>query len=38
MKVYVFGAYKDFKCIAGDCMATCCSGWKIVVDKEAYHY
>ena len=36
MKVYVFGAYKDFKCIAGDCMATCCSGWKIVVDKEAY--
>lgn len=36
MKVYVFGAYRDFKCIAGECMATCCSGWKIVVDKEAY--
>lgn len=36
MKVYVFGAYKNFECMAGKCQATCCSGWKIVVDKEAY--
>ncbi|MBU5478764.1 flagellin lysine-N-methylase [Eubacterium sp. MSJ-13] len=36
MKVYIFGAYKDFRCMAGKCQATCCSGWKIVVDKEAY--
>ena len=36
MKGYVFGAYMDFKCMAGKCPATCCSGWKIVVDREAY--
>lgn len=36
MRVYVFGAYKDFECMAGRCPATCCSGWKIVVDREAY--
>ena len=36
MKIYVFGAYNGFKCIAGQCKATCCSGWKIVVDGDAY--
>lgn len=36
MKIYVFGAYNGFKCLAGECQATCCSGWKIVVDKEAH--
>ncbi len=36
MKIYVFGNYMDFECLAGDCQTTCCSGWKIVVDKEAY--
>lgn len=36
MKVYILGAYVKFKCMAQDCPATCCSGWKIVVDREAY--
>ena len=27
--------YKDFKCIAERCEATCCAGWQIVVDEEA---
>lgn len=36
MKIYIFGNYMDFKCLAGNCQTTCCSGWKIVVDKEAY--
>lgn len=36
MKIYVFGNYMDFKCLAGNCQTTCCSGWKIVVDREAY--
>lgn len=35
MKIYVFGNYMDFKCLAGNCQTTCCSGWKIVVDREA---
>ena len=27
--------YKSFKCIAGDCPATCCAGWQIVIDDAA---
>ncbi len=26
--------YKDFSCIAGDCPATCCAGWQIVIDDR----
>ena len=31
--------YKDFKCIADKCPATCCAGWEIVIDsrtRQAY--
>ena len=27
--------YKKFRCIAGDCPATCCAGWQIVIDDAA---
>lgn len=27
--------YKDFSCIAGECEATCCAGWQIVVDEAS---
>lgn len=27
--------YKSFQCIAGDCPATCCAGWQIVIDDAA---
>ncbi len=26
--------YKDFKCIAGDCLDTCCAGWQIMIDED----
>lgn len=28
--------YREFSCLADRCEATCCAGWKIVVDREAY--
>ena len=27
--------YKNFKCIADKCEATCCAGWQIMIDDEA---
>lgn len=27
--------YSEFTCVAGDCEATCCAGWQIVVDEES---
>ena len=27
--------YKKFECVAGECEATCCAGWKIIADKDA---
>lgn len=27
--------YKEFTCIAGECPATCCAGWQIVIDDES---
>lgn len=27
--------YKNFKCIAQDCEATCCAGWEIVIDDDS---
>ena len=27
--------YHKFSCIAGECEATCCAGWQIVVDEES---
>lgn len=37
MKGIVLGLLNKFKCIAGRCTSTCCSGWKIVVDEEAFN-
>lgn len=36
MKVRVPDYYKDFKCIASECEDTCCAGWVVVIDDEAY--
>lgn len=27
--------YKKFKCLAGECPATCCAGWQIVIDPKS---
>ncbi len=35
MKVIMSDFIHKFQCVAGDCPATCCSGWKIKVDEEA---
>jgi len=34
--VIMFGLYNSFRCIAGKCTSTCCAGWKIIVDNQAY--
>lgn len=36
MAGYILGLYPEFSCLADRCPATCCSGWKIVVDDKAY--
>lgn len=36
MAGYILDLYPDFACLAGRCPATCCSGWKIMVDAESY--
>lgn len=36
MAGYILGLYPEFSCIADQCPSTCCSGWRIVVDREAY--
>lgn len=36
MVVRVPNYFKEFKCIGSDCPSTCCEGWGIVVDDEAY--
>lgn len=38
MKVRVPSYYKDFKCIASECEDTCCAGWEVVIDDEAYNH
>lgn len=35
MKYTVPDYYHDFKCIAGECPATCCAGWQIVIDERS---
>jgi lysine-N-methylase len=27
--------YEEFSCVAGECEATCCAGWQIVVDEAS---
>lgn len=36
MKGIILGLYNNFKCIAGRCTSTCCSGWRIEADREAF--
>lgn len=36
MKGIIFGLYNNFRCIAGKCNYTCCSGWRIVVADEDF--
>ena len=38
MRIRVPDYYKNFKCIASECEDTCCAGWEIVIDDEAYEY
>ncbi len=35
MKIVFPDYFNKFRCIAGDCPDTCCSGWEIVVDSES---
>ncbi|MDD6615331.1 MAG: flagellin lysine-N-methylase [Lachnospiraceae bacterium] len=34
MKYTVPDYYNQFQCIAGECPATCCAGWQIVIDEK----
>lgn len=36
MKIYVPSYYRDFQCIAGNCLHTCCVGWEIDVDPDSF--
>lgn len=36
MEYFVLDLYKSFSCMAGKCTATCCAGWKILIDKKDY--
>lgn len=38
MKVRVPEYYKDFSCIGGECIDTCCAGWEVDVDKKSSAY
>lgn len=36
MAGYILGLYPEFACLADRCPATCCSGWKIIIDIQAF--
>ncbi len=36
MKYIYTDLYADFSCVGGSCPSTCCVGWNVFVDKEAY--
>lgn len=36
MKYVTLDLLEDFTCMAGECPSTCCAGWRIHVDAEAY--
>ena len=36
MKGIILGLCNGFSCLAGRCNYTCCAGWRILVDNEAY--
>lgn len=35
-EVLIPGYMKNFKCIGSECEDTCCSEWKVTIDKETY--
>ncbi len=35
MKIRYLDNYEKFKCTANQCKATCCAGWKIVIDEDS---
>lgn len=37
MKIRVPDYFKEFSCIASECEDTCCAGWEVVIDDEAYN-
>lgn len=37
MKVLKPFYYDEFNCIAGECIDSCCIGWKIEIDKKSYN-
>lgn len=36
MKHYEITYKKEFTCLAGECPATCCKGWQVLVDQSTY--
>lgn len=36
MADYILGVYPEFSCLADRCTDTCCHGWNIHVDQQAY--
>lgn len=36
MEGIVLGLYNNFRCLAGKCRYTCCSGWRIAVAGEDF--
>ena len=34
MRTYTTSEYKEFRCLAGQCLHTCCAGWEIDIDPE----
>ncbi len=36
MKIRVPKYFNEFKCIADKCEDTCCAGWEVVIDDDAY--
>lgn len=36
MKIRVPKYFNEFKCIADKCEDTCCAGWEVVIDEDAY--
>ena len=34
-EVFRVAGYEDFSCIAGDCITSCCKGWRVYIDERA---
>jgi len=38
MRILVPDYYKDFKCLAGSCQHSCCTGWEVDIDRDTLAY